>query len=162
MLKERNAKPYSRHAACVLPARANTPPKPVHTVLGTAELRTPPPQNVWGPGEGFHLFAAVTPKPGTAPAQRCSVNIRSHTQHTRRPPRGYRPPTPDDDCQERPGVGRVAEGGWYLPSRWAAPPSVTVLTKMPSFSRPMSAPAPMPMMLMPKPSESVRQKGGKP
>lgn len=43
----------------------------------------------------------------------------------------------------------------YLPSRWAAPPSVTVLTKMPSFSRPMSAPAPIPIILIPKPSLSV-------
>lgn len=49
-------------------------------------------------------------------------------------------------------------GGRYLPSRWAAPPSVTVLTKMPSFSRPMSAPAPMPMMLMPRPSASVEER----
>lgn len=42
----------------------------------------------------------------------------------------------------------------YLPSLCAAPPSVTVFTKMPSFSRPMSAPAPIPMILMPRPSPS--------
>ena len=40
----------------------------------------------------------------------------------------------------------------YLPSRCAAPPSVRVLMKMPSFSRPASAPTPMPMMLSPSPS----------
>lgn len=51
--------------------------------------------------------------------------------------------------------GCFRPGSPYLPSRWAAPPSVTVLTKMPSFSRPMSAPAPMPMMLIPSPSESA-------
>lgn len=45
----------------------------------------------------------------------------------------------------------------YLPSLCAAPPSVTVFTKMPSFSRPMSAPAPIPMMLMPRPSLSERR-----
>lgn len=42
----------------------------------------------------------------------------------------------------------------YLPSRWAAPPSVTVLTNIPSFSSPASAPTPIPMMLMPSPSSS--------
>jgi len=52
-------------------------------------------------------------------------------------------------------VGVPRPGSPYLPSRWAAPPSVTVLTKMPSFSRPMSAPAPMPMMLIPSPRESA-------
>lgn len=49
--------------------------------------------------------------------------------------------------------------GIYLPSLCAAPPSVTVFTKMPSFSRPMSAPAPIPMMLMPRPSPSRREMG---
>lgn len=42
----------------------------------------------------------------------------------------------------------------YLPSLWAAPPSVTVFTKIPSFSRPISAPAPIPMILIPRPSLS--------
>lgn len=45
----------------------------------------------------------------------------------------------------------------HLPSLWAAPPSVTVFTKMPSFSSPMSAPAPIPMILMPRPSPSARE-----
>ena len=45
----------------------------------------------------------------------------------------------------------------YLPSLKAAPPSVTVFTKMPSFSRPMSAPAPIPIILMPRPSPSERE-----
>lgn len=51
---------------------------------------------------------------------------------------------------------RTSTDRWaaYLPSLWAAPPSVTVLTKIPSFSRPMSAPAPMPMILIPRPSLS--------
>ncbi|TRY64445.1 hypothetical protein DNTS_017133, partial [Danionella cerebrum] len=44
-----------------------------------------------------------------------------------------------------------------LPSLWAAPPSVTVLTKIPNFSNPMSAPAPIPMMLIPNPSLSVQK-----
>ena len=47
----------------------------------------------------------------------------------------------------------------YRLSLCAAPPSVTVFTKMPSFSRPMSAPAPIPMMLMPKPSPSGGEMG---
>jgi len=38
------------------------------------------------------------------------------------------------------------------PSRWAAPPMVNVLMKMPSFSRPASAPTPIPIMLRPRPS----------
>lgn len=45
----------------------------------------------------------------------------------------------------------------YLPSLSAAPPSVTVLTNIPSFSRPASAPTPIPMMLMPSPSSSVKK-----
>jgi len=47
----------------------------------------------------------------------------------------------------------------YLVSLCAAPPSVTVLTKMPNFSRPMSAPAPIPMILMPRPSPSEGEWG---
>ena len=38
---------------------------------------------------------------------------------------------------------------WIRPSLAAAPPSVIVLTKMPSFSSPASAPTPTPMMLRP-------------
>lgn len=40
----------------------------------------------------------------------------------------------------------------HLPSFAAAPAGVIVLTKMPSFSIPASAPTPMPMILKPKPS----------
>jgi len=40
----------------------------------------------------------------------------------------------------------------HLPSLWAAPPSVNVFMKMPSFSRPASAPTPIPMILRPRPS----------
>ena len=43
----------------------------------------------------------------------------------------------------------------HLPSRSAAPPGVRVLMKMPSFSRPASAPTPIPMMLSPRPSGPV-------
>lgn len=73
-------------------------------------------------------------------------------------------PLPTSPASPPKAHGGAAAGVWgrdlgpgtpYLPSRWAAPPSVTVLTKMPSFSRPMSAPAPMPMMLIPSPSESA-------
>lgn len=46
----------------------------------------------------------------------------------------------------------------YLPSCCAAPPSVKVLMKMPSFSRPASAPTPMPMMLSPRPSEPAQKR----
>lgn len=42
----------------------------------------------------------------------------------------------------------------HLLSLSAAPPSMTVLTKIPSFSRPASAPTPIPMMLIPRPSSS--------
>lgn len=54
-------------------------------------------------------------------------------------------------------VVRLAFSASHLPSRSAAPPSMTVLTKMPSFSKPASAPTPIPMMLMPRPSSSVRE-----
>lgn len=46
------------------------------------------------------------------------------------------------------------ESSTHLLSLSAAPPSMTVLTKMPSFSRPASAPTPIPMILIPRPSSS--------
>lgn len=46
----------------------------------------------------------------------------------------------------------------YLPSFWAAPLSVIVLMKMPSFSSPASAPTPIPMMLRPRPDVPGRGK----
>lgn len=48
----------------------------------------------------------------------------------------------------------------YLPSRCAAPPSVTVLTNIPSFSSPASAPTPIPIILIPSPSSSMKKRGG--
>ena len=62
------------------------------------------------------------------------------------------------ECVWSVGYNRIKwrQDGWtgYLPSLCAAPPSVTVLTKIPSFSRPISAPAPIPMILIPRPSLS--------
>lgn len=49
----------------------------------------------------------------------------------------------------------------HLPSRSAAPPSMTVFTKMPSFSRPASAPTPIPMILIPRPSSSANTQSGR-
>lgn len=86
--------------------------------------------------------------------------IRSFTWilGTRTPSRPLASPGAHLEPLAAPTPAPAAAGGCprpYLPSRWAAPPSVTVLTKIPSFSRPMSAPAPIPMMLIPSPSESV-------
>lgn len=50
------------------------------------------------------------------------------------------------------------ESSTHLLSLSAAPPSMTVLTKMPSFSRPASAPTPIPMILIPRPSSSGNTK----
>ena len=42
----------------------------------------------------------------------------------------------------------------YLPSAAAAPPSVSDLTKIPSFSTPVSVPTPRPIILNPSPLSS--------
>lgn len=89
------------------------------------------------------------------PEDKGTVTARPSPAHPHTPP--SRPASSSITTkapQQEPGWGSGV-GTPYLPSRWAAPPSVTVLTKMPSFSKPMSAPAPMPMMLIPNPAASV-------
>lgn len=57
-------------------------------------------------------------------------------------------------CQYSPKSQRktnIPPPSTYRPSRWAAPPSVMVFTNIPSFSKPWSAPTPIPMMLIPRP-----------
>lgn len=46
----------------------------------------------------------------------------------------------------------------YLPSLWAAPATVIDFTNIPNFSRPASAPTPIPIILRPKPSGPKKKK----
>jgi len=95
--------------------------------------------------------------PGTVwPCDRCSrtcfsrIGLFTH-RHTHR----WRNPSPPRVIHVLLAAKRSRDQWTDRPSLWAAPPSVSVLIKIPSFSKPASAPTPMPMILSPRPSLPV-------